>query len=213
MTNPTTPKKWGRRLYVGCLSLFAFLLVGIIVLVLTVRYIIHSYTDSSLTQLPTVEMPEGQRRELNNRYKAFEKAVDAGVPAPQFRITANEINVLIGDVPDLRGLVYASIEGGQLKGQASIPLDKTGIPFTKGRFLNGVCTFQPSMQNGVLVVTAQSIVVKGKPLPEVIMSRIRPLNLAEKANQDPNNAKPIHRFESFAFEEDTAVIKGKETHP
>lgn len=209
MANPTTPKTTLRRLGYGCLTLVVLLLVAFAALVLIARYMIRYYTETSPVPMLGVSLPTEERRLLKENYKAFEKAVDSGAPAPQFKITDTEINALIGDSKPLHGLIYVSTTNGQLNGQVSLPLDKSGIPFTKGRYLNGSCVFEASVQNGVLVVTARSIIVKGKPLPEIFMSRIRRQNLLDQVRKDPDAANAISRFENVLVEPDAVTITGK----
>ena len=66
-----------------------------------------------------------------------------------------------------------------------IPAEKSpGDSVTAGT-LNGTGTFNLALRNGTLHLTAQSIIVKGKPVPEVYMQKIRTQNLARNINSDP----------------------------
>ncbi len=86
----------------------------------------------------------------------------------------------------------------------SIPLH---LPFVKGRYLNGAASFKASLENGVLIVTAHSIEVKGKPLPEPFMSQLRNENLAKDAYRDPKNAESLRKIESIEVKDGKLTIK------
>ncbi len=98
----------------------------------------------------------------------------------------------------MKGKFYVSLEGDQLKGEVSVPLRDMGLTMFKGRYLNGSATFNLSFQNGALSVTPQTIIVKGKPVPEEYMQEIRKQNLAASLTNQP---------------EAVAVLQGLGGHP
>ena len=80
------------------------------------------------------------------------------------------------------------MNGNEVKGLVSIPLSGLGW-LGKGRYLNGDATFKVSLENGVLMVTAEQIQVKGVPIPESVMSQLRSENLAQDAYKDPETCR------------------------
>ena len=80
----------------------------------------------------------------------------------------------------------------------------------KGRYLNGSATFNLSFHNGALSVTPQTIIVKGKPLPEVFMQEIRKQNLATKPADDPDAAALLRGLDDIQIKEGKLVIVPKE---
>ena len=98
-------------------------------------------------------MPPGEVDKLKQRFEAFQQAVREQRPTKPLELTADDINALIASGPkrqDLKGKFYVSLEGDQLKGEVSMPLQEIGLSMFKGRYLNGSATFGLSFRNGTL---------------------------------------------------------------
>src|SRR5262249_41407240 len=156
-------------LFYGCVvsSVLAVLIlvatgVGLYLFYRWVGTFVDEYTATMPRELPKVEMPEERRVTLKERVDAFKKASDAGTPTEPLVLDSNDLNALIEDQPKLNGRVFVTIDGDRLKGQVSIPLDTLPLPLTSGRFLNGEAELKASLEDGVLVVTLESIEVNGK---------------------------------------------------
>ena len=116
---------------------------------------------------PRSRCPPRRRKTLEERVKAFRTALEEGKPTEPLVLTSDEINALIeARTAELKGKVYVTIEGDKLKGQVSIPLsDFPSFGLTRGRYLNGEAEFKVSLQDGILLVTLDSIEVNGKHRP------------------------------------------------
>ena len=121
---------------------------------------------------------------LKDRVEAFRKAVEAGTPIEPLVLTSDDLNALIEDNPELKGMIYVKIEGDEVKGQVSIPLDKLNFGMVRGRYLNGEADFKASLFDGVLIVTLEAIEVNGKKLPEEFMKELRKQNVAKDVYKD-----------------------------
>ena len=64
---------------------------------------------------------------LKDRVEAFRKAVDDGTPTEPLVLTSDDLNALIEDNAELKGMIYVKIEGDEVKGQVSLPLDKLNL--------------------------------------------------------------------------------------
>src|SRR5207237_2007289 len=116
---------------------------------------------------------------------------------PPLELTADEINGLISTSPDLqelKGKLYVMIEGDQLKGLICVPMEDLGLPVFRGRYLNGTGTFKLSFHDGFLRINPETLLAKGKPLPEVYMEKIRKTNLAHELNTNPRAAAALGRL-------------------
>jgi hypothetical protein len=174
---------------------------------------LNDFTDTSPVTLPTVKMSPDEMAQVRRRVDEFRTAVRGGLPAPPLALTADEINALIATDPDLqalKGKLYATIEGDQIKGQVSVPVEEAGLPMFKGRYLNGSGIFNLSLHNGILRLTAQTVSVKGKPLPEVYLQNIRKQNLAKKINSDPRDSVALDHLESIDVKDGKIVIVPKQ---
>ena len=217
MPDPITsppPRKGRGCLFYGCLTCVVLLLIMAVLAVVAVRFVknqVNAYTDSQPMKLPRVEMTDTEYQKLDERVKVFGDAMEKGTAAEPLILAERDINALIAKAPNMKELadkVYVSVNGAEVKGQVSIPLDR--LPLVgKGRYLNGEATFNVSLENGVLIVTAKEIKVKGKPLPETFMSQLRHENLAKEAYKDPKNAETIRKLDSIQVQESQVLIKAR----
>ena len=205
MPDPTTtppPRKGRGCLFYGCLTCVVLLLIMTVLAVVAIRFVknqVTAYTDSQPMKLPSVEMTDAEFQQLDQRVKAFGDAMEKGKPAEPLILAERDINALIVKAANLKELadkVYVAVNGNEVKGQVSIPLSRLGW-LGKGRYLNGEATFNVSLENGVLIVTAREIKVKGKALPETFMSQLRHENLAKEAYKNPKNAEAIRKLDSI----------------
>jgi len=169
--------------------------------------LVEQYTATAPRDLPKVEMPADQRTSLKKRVEEFGKAVEEGKAVESLVLTGDDLNALIEEEPELKGKVYLKIEGDELKGQVSFPLEKLGFAPLKGRYLNGEADLKASLNNGVLIVTLDSIEVNGKRVPEEAMTNIRQENLAKDAYKNPKHAEILRKLESLEIKDGKIIIK------
>ena len=217
MTEPTTSRGRGCFLY-GCLIA---VLLGLGVLVggyFTVRHYVNKfvdrYTDTTPMALPTLDLTPTEIHDATARLDAFKQAIVAGTNGPALSLGNRELNALVAGAPDfadLKDRVYLSIEGDTLKGQVSVPLDKLPIGRVKGRYLNGAAGIKVSLDNGVLLVTLDSLQVKGRELPEEVMSQLRRNNLAKDLYGKPETAEVLRHLERIEVHDGKLVITPRQT--
>lgn len=216
MDNPSTPPPPKGRgcLFYGCLTGVVLFLLMILMAFFAVRFVrnkLNDYTDTKPAPLPRVEMAESEFKELQARVKTFGEAVDQGKPAEPLVLTERELNALIAKSDQTGKLaehVHVALEGDQVKGEISLPLSRIGW-LGKGRYLNGEATFNVSLENGVLIVTAREVRVKGKALPEAFMEPLRKENLAKDAYKDPKNAEALRKLEQLKIEDGKVILKAR----
>src|ERR1700679_2457080 len=153
------PKQRGCFFY-GCIiaSILAVLFAILLAVIGFLGYrlfnqLIDQYTSTTPQTLPKVEMPAEQVTTLKDRVEAFRKAVEAGTPTEPLVLTSDDLNALIEDNPELKGVIYVKVEKDEVKGQISLPLDKLNFGMVRGRYLNGEADFKASLSDGVLIVT------------------------------------------------------------
>jgi len=216
-TTPPPPRKGRGCLFYGCLTCVVLLLIMAVLAFVTVRFIknqVNAYTDSQPMKLPKVEMTDTEFQKLDERVKAFGNAMEKGTPTEPLILTERDINAMIARAANLKELadkVYVAVNGNDVTGQVSIPLSRLGW-LGKGRYLNGEATFNVSLENGVLIVTAREIKVKGKLLPETFMSQLRRENLAKEAYKEEKNAEAIRKLDSIQVQESQVTIKARATN-
>lgn len=169
---------------------------------------VEKYTSETPVKLPTVEYSEEDLAALEARVESFKEKLDAGeTPDEDLILTADDINALITKNEDLKGRVFVKIENNQVEGDVSFPLDK--LPMGKGRYFNGSATFDVSMDDGFLVVTAQEATVNGEAVPDEFMEGLRQENLAKEVYKDPENEKFMRQFEDIRVEDNKFILRVK----
>jgi hypothetical protein len=175
---------------------------------------VEQYTETTPMTLPTVQMSTTEYQQLDKRVTAFTDAVNARKGTPPLVLTGDEINALIANNPawkGLKGKVYVTIEGDQIKGKVSIPMDDLaqapGLSRLKGRYLNGSAALKVSLANGVLAVTIQSLEAKGQSPSPQVMAQLQTINFAQNSAQDPKTQEMIGRFESLEVKDGKITVK------
>jgi hypothetical protein len=212
------PPQRGRGcLFYGCITLVVLSVLAAVGLFFAVRFLsgvlqktIDQYTAAAPAQLPPLNVPAAERRQIIDRVEDFRRLVetpagpnDAGVLTDEQRtleLTADEINVLLDDERDLKGRARVAINGDKLQGEISIPLDE--LPLMGGRYLNGRATIVPSAVNGRLQVRLTDVEVKGQPLPKEIQDAL------DQENVIPDNRPPGDRSPPVRALESVEVVNG-----
>jgi hypothetical protein len=208
MTDQPIKRRRGCFFY-GCLTSCILVLVVLAGLLLGYLKILNSFTDTKPLPLPTVNMSDAQMAQVRQRVDAFSQDIRSGRTPNPLELSGDELNALILTDPNLgtlKGQLYVSIEGNQIKGQLSVPAARLGLSIFKRRYINGSGTFKVSLVNGNLYVNAQSLSVKGKAIPESYMQQVRLQNLAQGFNQDPKTSVGLNKLKSIEVKDGKLVI-------
>ena len=211
------PRQRGCFFY-GCIiaSVLALLMAILVAIVVYFSFrllnqAVEEYTATAPRELPKVEMPAEKRQALKDRVEAFQKAVVEGTPTEPLELNSDDLNALIEANPKLKGKIFVKIEGKEIKGQISYPLDALAeIPLLgmlKGRYLNGEADLKASLRDGILIGTLDSIEVNGKRPPEQMMTGIRQENLFKDAYNNPKNAEMLRKIESLEVKDGKIILK------
>jgi len=201
--------------FCGCFGLLVLGLLAAVGLFLGARYLadqLMTLSDPAPSALPKLEASSALAASLQERIKAFAKALDSGATPEPLTLTEQEVNVLIASVPELhplKNILYISFGSGQIKGQVSLPLDRLPLSRFRGRYLNGTATFKTSLDNGVLIVTLDSLQVKGQQLPKSALPRFLQGNLANDAYRNPQTALTMRKLEKIEVSEGRVTVKPK----
>jgi len=84
--------------------------------------------------VPEFSASDQQIQRVRERWQDFEQKTRAGQPA-EIELSGDDINALIATSDEVRGKLFASIDGNQLRLQASLPIG--GILGRPGYFFNG----------------------------------------------------------------------------
>lgn len=216
MTNPQQKQRRGCFFY-GILAAAVLAAVTLLGAYLGLRYakrLVTQLTDDRPKQLPFVHLSDTQMFQLHDRVNSFGEDIRDGQNVAPLELSPDEVNALIETDPGLaalKGHVYISIETNQLKAQISFLAQDLGLeaPPLHNRYVNANGLFDAGLTNDELRITAESLMVKGKPVPRHIMRQVTAQNLAAKFNADPKVAAGLKKLQAIQVKDGKLVIVPK----
>jgi hypothetical protein len=211
MTATDQPVKRRRGcLFYGCFTSCILVLVLLAGLILGYLKIRNFFTDTKPVALPTVAMSDADMQQVRQRVDTFSSDIRSARPTQPLSLSGDEINALIATDPHwkaLKGKLYVTIEGDQVKGQLSVPTADVGLGIFKNRYINGSAALNVSLKNGTLLLSIQSLLIKGRPIPEKYMQQIRAQNLAQGVNDDPKASAGLNKLKSIEVKDGKLIIE------
>jgi hypothetical protein len=206
-------KKRPGCLFYGCLTLIILVLLiaglsGYGLLRLKDKAL--SYTDNAPITFDRVALSEERVQAVQEKIAGFSEAVKEDDGAGHLTLSEDEVNALINSYSLFEkhgGGIKVSFENEQIEGVVSLPLKGLPLGFAEGRYLNGSATFNVWCEDGLLIVTMDSLEVKGKEVPDFIMNEIRKTNLAKDLYKDVAQAKMLKRLRRVAVKDGKLVIE------
>jgi hypothetical protein len=198
-------KKHGCFFY-GCITVLILAVMLGLLMYLGYRWVsseLEKWTSPTPEVFAKSQMSEEDRAALHKRWEEFAAALESQKPVEPLVLNSDQINAFIEDNADFKGKVHVEIKGDKIDGLVSIPIPNTG------RYLNGEATLKVSLKDGVLIVTGDSISVKGKPLPDSFMQGFRTQNLAKDVYNNPKNAEVLRKIESIEVKDGTITVKAR----
>jgi hypothetical protein len=144
------------------------------------------------TPLPEFSAPDQRMQSFRERWQDFEQRARAGQPA-EIELSGDDINSLIATGDDLRGKVFASIEGNQLRLRASVPIG--GFLGRPGYYFNGDVIIQLNDAQPLDAPRFSRITINGEQVPNDFLNwKYRSRHLREYL-ADQQNAYDIGTIE------------------
>lgn len=224
-TPPTSAQPPQRRgcVFYGCLTAAILGVVGLVAIYFGFRFVmsaanklVEDYTDIAPMKVQRVEMPTDELKVLQERLTAFGQAMEKQDQSQELILTANDLNGLIGSAEQggkLRDRLFVRIEGDQVQGDISIPLEDIGPLKLKGRYLNGLGAFRVSLTNGTLDVRLDRVEVNGKVLPQEILRELKKKNLTRDFQPDEDTDKVLRQLESLTVSGGKIILRNKTRQP
>src|SRR5207249_8021535 len=136
------------------------------------------------TPIPEFSASDQQIQLVRDHWQDFEQKARAGQPA-EIELSADDINGLIAITEDVRGKVFASIDGNQLRLQASLPIG--GVLGRPGYYFNGDVIIELNAAESLDSPRFSRITINGEQVPTDFLNwkyRSRQLReyLAEQRN-------------------------------
>jgi hypothetical protein len=207
---PARSKRHGCFFY-GCITALVLVVLLAVGGYFGGRYFINKmvadYTQAAPATLPKSEIPADEMSRLKLRIQAFSDAPEKGQPG-SITLNEKELNALLasGD-NDLKNRIYIGIDGDELKGQVSIPLNNFDLSIARDRYLNGNARLKVSLNNDVLMVHMQSLEIAGQPIPDYIMQALRKENIAKDVYKNEKTAEILRKIESITVKDNLITVK------
>jgi hypothetical protein len=136
------------------------------------------------TSVPEFNASDQQIQRVQERWQDFEQKTRAGQPA-EIELSADDINALIATSDDVRGKVFVSIDGNQLRLEASLPIG--GVLGKPGYYFNGDVIIELNGAQALDNPQINRITINGEQVPSDFLNwkyRSRQLReyLAEQRN-------------------------------
>jgi hypothetical protein len=122
------------------------------------------------------------------------------------------LNALIETDPAfgaLKNHLFVSITNAQLGAQISFPAEDLGLVKLRGRYVNATGIFHVAIVTNELQITAESLSVRGEPLPRNIMKEVAAENLADRFNRDPKAAAGLKKIQSIEVKDGKLIVVPK----
>lgn len=206
-------KKHGCWFY-GCITVLVLLVVLVVTVVLGTWKIadstIKKYTDTAPLEFSGEAYSSQTAEQASQKFQTFSDTLERQQGPATLELTEQEINAWLlhnegFSQYDIQAEV--TLDEDTASGKISFPLEQLELPLGlgKGRYLNGAATLDISTREGKLFIFIQELEVKGEALPEVFMSELRTVNLAEPPEdteyEGPEEEQPFENIQSIDIEE------------
>jgi hypothetical protein len=217
---PEQPKKQRGCWFYGCLSLAIIALIGLVGTWMLARFavkkasaMVQQYTSKTSAPIEKVTISQSDLKSLQGRVNSFNQTLNGEKGSRELVLSADEINALIQNDPEykaVKGKLFVMLDGDQIRGKVSMPLDDFGPFKLKGDYLNGTATLTAALENGVLDVRLKDIQVGDNPLPAPILAELRKMNFAQDFQKDPDVKKSMDKLESIQVKDSKLILRSKE---
>lgn len=215
------PVRKGRGcFFYGCLTAVVLFLACAVGLYLGARLMVNraiqKYTVTTPVPVRQVEGTAEEATAVRERFRNFAEGIRSRRAVEPLVLSEKDLNLLIRTVPELaqfKDHLYVSIEGRKLRGTMSLPLDHFGFGPLKGRYFNGAAELKASLENGVLLVTLDSLEVNGQPLPDHVMAGFRGQNLARDLYKDQKSLEILRQLETIEVDDGRVLVKPRALTP
>jgi hypothetical protein len=161
----------------GCLTLLIFAIVLAIACFAGMYWGLHRHSAlfygsywlaktrsiaEAQTTVPEFSGSDQQVQRVRERWQDFEQKTRAGQPA-EIELSADDINALIATTENFPGKMFASIDGNQLRLQASVPIG--GLLGRPGYYFNGDVIIEPKGQQSLDNPQFSRITINGEQVP------------------------------------------------
>lgn len=210
---PSAARRGGIRKIFLCGCLLPMLLLGIGVVGTAaygwfyVKGMVAEYTETEPREVPTVAFTDAEAEAIEQQTSEFFRRVQDGQGEGELVLSTRELNVLLNSQPTLKDRVFVTLQNGRVHAQVSLPTDQ--FPGGAGRYLNASGEFEASLDAGQLSLNLVSAEIKGEPVSEDHLVKLRELQVNVEESDDPRFAALVQMFEKIKIQDDRLVVQAR----
>ncbi|MBI5386738.1 MAG: hypothetical protein HZA90_18870 [Verrucomicrobia bacterium] len=203
---PRKKRRWWVYLLLALGGLFVLGVLTVVLLAFYAKSLFDNYTSKEPVPIKRIQFDRDAQKQLQKDWEEFQKAVLSGKETRPFRITADDMNLMMSRNPWMREHVNFVITNGELKARFSMPMRGMGPPQLRDRFLNGFATIDIAFQDGWLTVSVGKVEVNGRPAPNWALGQLRGQNFLQQFDRDRNFVGLMQEIDSITITNDAILI-------
>jgi len=212
-------KKWFTCGLIGCFSVTALAMAALIALTVLVPRVVkrtlEAYTDTQPLIFETPDWDAANTEALHRRLEKFGESIDEGRKGEMLAISEDEVNALLAELAEEEGFdgsFHVDLLEGQVAMHMSVPLTQEFSvgPWhqnLRGRYLNGVATFDLRIEDGNLDLELVSFEVKDRSAPGWALDLGREFIEESGLLQSDDVLEATRKLEVLDVQEDRVVLR------
>jgi hypothetical protein len=199
-------RRWWLYLLVSLGSLVFLAIVAVALLVGYWKSLITNYTSTQPAPLPHRIASGEAIEDLKTRWGGFWQAVmDDRAEAP-FKLSADDLNAVLANIPQLQDRLLLSITNDRIMGQFSVPLDQAKQKELRGRFINGTAHLNLVFEDGWLTAQALDLKANGKAIPAWLQKKAQKENILKDLDKNAEVTAFLHKLHNVEVKDGFVIL-------
>jgi hypothetical protein len=199
-------RRWWVYLLIALGGLIGLAVVALVSVYFYYQSLVRNYTVTTPRPMPKAAFDPRRKKELEAKWIEFSQAIQKKQNPNPFVITAEDINTALMPNKDFRNMVRFVITNDQLLAEFSAPLDQSGRPELKGRYLNGTAKINLLFQDGWVNASVGPVEANGRKVPGWLLKGLQRENLLKDLERKPEMVNLLHELESIRVQDDKIVL-------
>jgi hypothetical protein len=123
-----------------------------------------------------------------------------------FKLTADDLNVVIANIPDLQERLRVVITNNQIVGHFSVPLDKAKQKELQGRFINGSARLNLMFDDGWLSAQVLDLRANDKLVPGWVQKKVQKENILKDLDKNQEVIAFLHKLKSVEVKDGSVIL-------
>jgi hypothetical protein len=199
-------RRWWVYALVGIGSLVVLAIVAVALLVGYWKSLIRNYTATQPVTLPHSAASPEAIEALKYRWAGFWQAVLDNNARDPFKLSADDLNIVIANIPDLQNRLRLVITNNQILGHFSVPLDKAKQKELQGRFINGTARLNVMFDDGWLSAQVLDLKANGKLVPGWIQKKVQKENILKDLDKNQDAVAFLHKLHNVEVKDECVIL-------